>query len=159
MNQPLIGEESTSHRLAHQVCRDDNETCAEWAGRGECAANPGYMLEKCKQSCAACPKQEQSDDALGVVAIGVRGGKIIDSIRFHCGNALGAVSSNSSNESDPSVSSWFGGDGGDECMLDCDGTNHSGGWRMGGLLHGLVASSGQRVDRIEMAKCSEDVEV
>merc|ERR1711963_544919 len=32
-------------------CKDLNMLCAEWAKRGECTKNPGYMLQACKQSC------------------------------------------------------------------------------------------------------------
>ncbi|KAI8465545.1 MAG: hypothetical protein J3K34DRAFT_379780 [Monoraphidium minutum] len=36
------------------ACRDSNEMCAEWAFFGECAKNPGYMLDGCKQACGIC---------------------------------------------------------------------------------------------------------
>ena len=28
--------------------------CDDWAAKGECAANPEYMLEFCKKSCGVC---------------------------------------------------------------------------------------------------------
>jgi hypothetical protein len=31
---------------------DDNSSCDGWAAAGECTANPGYMLDHCKSSCA-----------------------------------------------------------------------------------------------------------
>jgi prolyl 4-hydroxylase len=41
-------------------CQDENEKCEIWAQQGECEANSGYMLQSCKQSCSACPDQEDA---------------------------------------------------------------------------------------------------
>ena len=38
----------------NEDCKDDNASCATWAGRGECDRNPGYMLVSCKLSCKKC---------------------------------------------------------------------------------------------------------
>eukprot|EP00440_Ansanella_granifera_P031809 gb/GFBE01034519.1/.p1 GENE.gb/GFBE01034519.1/~~gb/GFBE01034519.1/.p1 ORF type:complete len:140 (+),score=17.08 gb/GFBE01034519.1/:1-420(+) len=35
-------------------CADSNWQCAGWARRGECNANPGYMLRNCQRSCHHC---------------------------------------------------------------------------------------------------------
>jgi hypothetical protein len=35
------------------TCRDSNANCAYWAGVGECAKNPRYMLTNCCKSCQA----------------------------------------------------------------------------------------------------------
>lgn len=35
-------------------CVDNHENCGYWANRGECEANPGYMLNWCKRSCKVC---------------------------------------------------------------------------------------------------------
>ena len=35
-------------------CMDDHYQCSEWAGMGECDANPGYMLSHCKRACVVC---------------------------------------------------------------------------------------------------------
>jgi len=35
-------------------CPDNNARCLEWANRGECKANPNYMLKVCKKSCNVC---------------------------------------------------------------------------------------------------------
>ena len=32
---------------------DEHPECAAWAARGECGKNPGYMLEACRETCAA----------------------------------------------------------------------------------------------------------
>jgi len=32
---------------------DTNANCADWAAAGECEANPGYMLDACKDACSA----------------------------------------------------------------------------------------------------------
>lgn len=42
----------------HLKCVDVNNLCADWASRGECQRNPGYMLEKCPLSCHACDEGE-----------------------------------------------------------------------------------------------------
>lgn len=39
---------------APEPCTDGNQYCEEWAARGECENNPGYMLENCRRSCGAC---------------------------------------------------------------------------------------------------------
>merc|ERR1712079_606411 len=43
-------------------CKDDNSRCEEWAGKGECEANPEYMLVNCKLSCKACDDMVCSDN-------------------------------------------------------------------------------------------------
>ena len=35
-------------------CENNHPSCNYWAGIGECEANPGYMLKKCKKSCQVC---------------------------------------------------------------------------------------------------------
>ena len=35
-------------------CVDKSENCARWATRGECDADPAYMLINCARSCDAC---------------------------------------------------------------------------------------------------------
>ena len=36
-------------------CDNKHETCKAWANAGECAKNPGFMLEDCRWACKACP--------------------------------------------------------------------------------------------------------
>ena len=36
-------------------CDNKHETCKAWANAGECANNPGFMLEDCRWACKACP--------------------------------------------------------------------------------------------------------
>ena len=35
-------------------CRNEHEWCDDWASKGECDNNPGYMLDKCRLSCMIC---------------------------------------------------------------------------------------------------------
>lgn len=35
-------------------CVDNHESCDLWASKGECEANPKYMLKQCKKSCFIC---------------------------------------------------------------------------------------------------------
>mmetsp|Transcript_43907 Transcript_43907/g.73129 ORF Transcript_43907/g.73129 Transcript_43907/m.73129 type:complete len:338 (-) Transcript_43907:673-1686(-) len=35
-------------------CDDKHEQCSQWAGEGECEANPRYMLIHCGKSCRSC---------------------------------------------------------------------------------------------------------
>ncbi len=35
-------------------CEDHHENCGEWASKGECKANPSYMLNSCPKSCNDC---------------------------------------------------------------------------------------------------------
>jgi len=37
-----------------EACKDDDYRCAEWAGMGECDANPGYMKKFCRNACLVC---------------------------------------------------------------------------------------------------------
>jgi hypothetical protein len=37
-----------------QLCRNEHEKCQEWAGRGECDANPNFMRYSCGGSCGTC---------------------------------------------------------------------------------------------------------
>nr|XP_006819793.1 PREDICTED: zinc metalloproteinase nas-15-like [Saccoglossus kowalevskii] len=50
--------------LCTEDCVDTNERCASWAADGECQANPTYMLENCKQSCAECPSSVVPADCI-----------------------------------------------------------------------------------------------
>jgi hypothetical protein len=36
------------------VCTDDHYQCSEWAGMGECDANPNYMRVNCRRACVVC---------------------------------------------------------------------------------------------------------
>ena len=40
---------------------DTNEKCQEWAERGECEKNPGYMQSNCAASCDAIEKARLAD--------------------------------------------------------------------------------------------------
>jgi glutathione peroxidase len=42
---------------------DTNPSCAEWAERGECSRNTGYMLANCATSCAAVAAAEAAEAA------------------------------------------------------------------------------------------------
>lgn len=37
-----------------EACVDGNDSCPGWSERGECEANPGYMLVHCRRSCRMC---------------------------------------------------------------------------------------------------------
>ncbi|XP_072040126.1 uncharacterized protein [Amphiura filiformis] len=39
---------------ATSACINNNDECDYWAERGECTANPGYMLHNCQKSCGVC---------------------------------------------------------------------------------------------------------
>ena len=41
------------------ACIDEDEggMCKRWAKDGECEANPGYMLLKCRRSCKVCESE------------------------------------------------------------------------------------------------------
>ncbi|XP_078365033.1 transmembrane prolyl 4-hydroxylase-like [Oculina patagonica] len=56
----LPDEQNTTDKFASD-CYDDDYRCMKWAKSGECKKNPGYMLEKCRQSCDVC-KDERSYD-------------------------------------------------------------------------------------------------
>ncbi|KAK9813259.1 hypothetical protein WJX72_011566 [[Myrmecia] bisecta] len=36
------------------ICRDEKESCAGWAERGQCATQPSYMHYACRHSCGLC---------------------------------------------------------------------------------------------------------
>ena len=42
------------HAYSHDQCKDLNAGCSDWAEKGECENNPGYMLDNCKLSCGKC---------------------------------------------------------------------------------------------------------
>jgi len=141
-------------------CKDENDLCATWAKQGECSNNAEWMVPNCAWSCKKCPSTARlSDDALGVVTVDVRGGMYVDAVRFRCGNALGEVQELDMNGTNVALSPWQGGHGGDECALDCDGTNHTEAWRQGGIVRELRVSAGNHVDSVELARCSEDIEM
>ena len=62
------GLDGISHDLSFFVClmrlfaacSDRHPDCAQWAGAGECKANPDWMLVNCQQSCGLCCKSTLS---------------------------------------------------------------------------------------------------
>ena len=47
--------------------------CDEWARRGECVSNPGFMLKECAAACAAPPPQPDGNgDIRAVEPVGGR---------------------------------------------------------------------------------------
>jgi len=45
-------------------CQDENQQCKKWATKGECDANPAYMIHYCKRSCQQCPDQRPKDEEI-----------------------------------------------------------------------------------------------
>lgn len=41
------------------VCADKEESCKDWASKGECEKNPASMLALCPQACGACHELEK----------------------------------------------------------------------------------------------------
>ena len=148
------------------MCRDQESHCTAWAERGECKINPGYMSVVCARACRTCPEMAEMAAAApashALVGLDVRGGRMVDAVRLHCGpveDAGGALGEEAEVEAESLVSEWFGGQGGHECALTCDSRNLTEGWRTGGIVQSVMVSSGQRVDRLELARCSKDLEV
>lgn len=48
----LPGKDAAANSTAG--CRDAQAECAGWASRGECDANPAFMLTSCADSCTRC---------------------------------------------------------------------------------------------------------
>ena len=159
-----------------EVCRDAEPYCADWAAKGECNANPGYMRVVCARSCSSCPEMAEGSHAL--VGMDVRGGRMVDAVRLRCGavdyddlserdddGALGVSGGGDDGVDDGEqggaslVSEWFGGSGGGECAVLCSSENISDGWRTGGLIQGIVAGAGERIDRLELSRCTLDLDV
>jgi len=47
------------------TCKDNNVYCSDWASKGHCESNSGYMLPNCKKSCGKCdpdPKPSKCKD-------------------------------------------------------------------------------------------------
>ena len=42
-------------------CTDGNENCQSWAKRGECDANPKFMLVSCRRSCGQCSASDDDE--------------------------------------------------------------------------------------------------
>ncbi len=61
--------------LRSRACADDHPKCNEFAARGECAANPGWMLESCAASCGACDGREAAEIA-AIVGVAERIGPL-----------------------------------------------------------------------------------
>ena len=163
------------------LCRDANTTwdavstgplCAAWAARGECATNPGYMREQCMRSCNACPPQPLPtlSTPRGLARLDVRAGLFVDAVRLHCAPAAVAAEATEPESirgmdgpgvgaDGPRVSDWYGGPGGDTCPLHCEGDGSAASYRSGGLVEGLIASGGERIDRLELGRCTGDLEV
>eukprot|EP00967_Tisochrysis_lutea_P001318 scaffold1737_cov19-Tisochrysis_lutea.AAC.1 len=57
-SEELSGVPATGSPAEGTACRDKDPSCADWASRGECTANPGYMLAACPISCKQCTPPE-----------------------------------------------------------------------------------------------------
>ena len=67
-------------------CKDSSENCVDWAARGECDSNAGFMHTGCARACGTCapPSTELQADwtgdvvelstSVGAIRIAVRGG-------------------------------------------------------------------------------------
>lgn len=53
-----------SHLFSYlSECRnlhDDEDQCQDWARRGECQRNPGWMAGNCRVACHSCPTEGQN---------------------------------------------------------------------------------------------------
>ena len=147
-----------------RLCEDEEAQCAEWAGAGECEANPSWMDLNCAWSCGKCDEEgalmsvPRAAEAAGrVVGLEVRAGDLVDAVRVRCsGSQAKAAAEEEETETvkpvetgavdvvESSSSAWFGGDGGALCELACGN---------GTALHGLSVRAGGRVDRIELGAC------
>ena len=50
----MIAAQASASAVSSKSChgkKDHHRSCAHWARIGECAKNPGYMLNKCAKSC------------------------------------------------------------------------------------------------------------
>lgn len=45
--------------LKEEPCNDTHEFCGDWASKGECGKNPGYMKIVCKSACNQCKAAPQ----------------------------------------------------------------------------------------------------
>lgn len=45
---------SFEERVLNESCVDDVDQCEDWARKGECDRNPGYMRSICRKSCYVC---------------------------------------------------------------------------------------------------------
>ena len=50
----VLLSEADAQRGSPFRCRDRDPLCKEWAGRGECASNHGFMAESCPAACDYC---------------------------------------------------------------------------------------------------------
>ena len=55
---------ATTASSQDDICEDKNENCLQFARKGECQHNPGWMHENCKKSCQLCypPQTEPCRD-------------------------------------------------------------------------------------------------
>mmetsp|Transcript_29678 Transcript_29678/g.76194 ORF Transcript_29678/g.76194 Transcript_29678/m.76194 type:complete len:377 (+) Transcript_29678:154-1284(+) len=50
-----LGRKDKNKKQHTDPCHDDDIfMCREWAGKGECEKNPGFMLKGCRKSCKQC---------------------------------------------------------------------------------------------------------
>ena len=139
-----------------RVCTDSEPKCTDWAGEGECNANPGWMHSNCRFSCGVCSGDDapirEAQSAAAIVGIEVRAGESVDAIRFECGKEASASasgkkmskgSSDASSTGRAALSPWYGGSGGAPCELGCaNGTAvHRVQMRVGGAGVGRVEMS------------------
>lgn len=45
-------------------CVDTHKDCSFWASKGECDANPNYMLRNCQKACNVCNSNKSVDELI-----------------------------------------------------------------------------------------------
>jgi len=69
----VVNKEAETLATRDSELKDHNETCHDWANRGECEINPDYMLHYCAKSCQTFRNKEPPETAFGVKQI-IQGG-------------------------------------------------------------------------------------
>ena len=50
----IMNPDQVAEAKVADECVDNYESCDMWSSKGECEANPKYMLTYCRKSCALC---------------------------------------------------------------------------------------------------------
>lgn len=76
-------DDDDSDDILIQNCHDSHELCSFWASKGECEANPNYMLPNCMKACNNCHGGELNRDSRALHRVELENERLLEEIKAY----------------------------------------------------------------------------